>query len=867
MQSQLQHLVEEGDRLAEERGRIEAGLNTCRGECRRAQEQVDDAGEKVRRAEQQVAEIEQQRSDLVGSQNRVHKTLAEQREQRSACRARKSVLEDLELRQEGLGIGPKEILKRAQELDEEPWNLIRGSVADLLEVDLEDAALLEVSLGHRAQLIVIDDFGPLIDYLNSGAGQVSGRVGFIACLRDAPRSAQSRDRRGRSDDRIETFEAADDTPDLSELAGVKMRADALVKSSPIVPDLPERLLADTWIVETLAVALELSRGPGFGCRFVTLQGELLEADGTLTVGTVRSESALVSRKSELRRLRHDLARLEQTIADEENRLSEVDSTLTGVTHDLAAAQEQLKVEAENHATFLNLLADRVREFESLERERRDVESKFRDLQSRRERLVAETQQAQFSLAGINEDLQSIQQGLERREREIAKADQHLQTVQQQRAASQLDLAKHEERLESLRTACQRIEQEQRQREQQREEAERRYAAVAGKRREIKLHILNTQALLSELYLTFERSSAEVRVLSQRRAELRAGRAEIDEGAARVRSVCRELEEAEHQEAILARDLRFQIAALEKRTEEEYQLVLTDVAASGASAYEAYLQEEGIAAGDGDAANDRHDSSPEPAGTSAVPSFDDVRGELEERTNRLRRKLQHMGSVNTDSLHDLDELEGRFGHLRGQLDDLIEAKRALEEIIRRINQESKRLFVETFEAVRGHFQMLFRKAFGGGDGDVVLEDPDDVLDCGIDIVARPPGKELKSISLMSGGEKTLTAFALLLALFKSRPSPYCLLDEVDAALDEANVGRLLALLGEFKETTQFIVITHKKPTMTIADVLYGVTMEESGVSKKLSVRFEDVSENGDFKSTATKRGEARSAEDGRSKDVA
>ncbi len=191
------------------------------------------------------------------------------------------------------------------------------------------------------------------------------------------------------------------------------------------------------------------------------------------------------------------------------------------------------------------------------------------------------------------------------------------------------------------------------------------------------------------------------------------------------------------------------------------------------------------------------------------------------------------------------METRHHHLHSQLADLTEAKRTLEDIVRRINAESKRLFVETFEQVRGHFQHLFRKAFGGGDGDIVLEDPQDVLECGIEIVARPPGKDLKSISLMSGGEKALTAFALLLALFKTRPSPYCLLDEVDAPLDEANVGRLGALLEEFKGNTQFIVITHKKPTMTIADVLYGVTMEQSGVSKRMSVRFDDVNEHGEF----------------------
>ena len=130
--------------------------------------------------------------------------------------------------------------------------------------------------------------------------------------------------------------------------------------------------------------------------------------------------------------------------------------------------------------------------------------------------------------------------------------------------------------------------------------------------------------------------------------------------------------------------------------------------------------------------------------------------------------------------------------------------------------------------------------------MILEDPEDVLDCGIDIVARPPGKELRSISLLSGGEKTLTAVALLLAIFKSRPSPFCILDEVDAALDDANVERYASVVRDFRDTTQFIIISHRKRTMVVADVIYGVTMEQSGVSKRMSVRFEDVGENGEFK---------------------
>jgi chromosome segregation protein len=160
-------------------------------------------------------------------------------------------------------------------------------------------------------------------------------------------------------------------------------------------------------------------------------------------------------------------------------------------------------------------------------------------------------------------------------------------------------------------------------------------------------------------------------------------------------------------------------------------------------------------------------------------------------------------------------------------------------------------MEMFVVVRTHFQELFRKLFGGGMADIVLEDENDVLESGIDIIARPPGKELRSISLMSGGEKTLTAVAMLLAVFRSKPSPFCLLDEVDAALDEANIGRFTSVLREFSQVSQFIVVTHSKKTMAAADTLYGITMQESGISKQVTIRFEDwVDENVEPKAQAS-----------------
>jgi chromosome segregation protein len=210
---------------------------------------------------------------------------------------------------------------------------------------------------------------------------------------------------------------------------------------------------------------------------------------------------------------------------------------------------------------------------------------------------------------------------------------------------------------------------------------------------------------------------------------------------------------------------------------------------------------------------------------------------------LRAKINSIGGVNLDALAELEELEARFNSLSAQYTDLSSAKNSLEQIIGRINADSRRLFAETLETVREHFQTLFRKLFGGGQADIVLEEGVDVLESGIEIIARPPGKEPRNISLLSGGEKTLTCVALLLSIFRSRPSPFCVLDEVDAALDEANIERFIGVVKEFMAWTQFIIVTHSKKTMTCADTLYGITMQESGVSKRVSVRFEDVSEDG------------------------
>jgi len=912
--------TESAREFAAERSR---DLKHQRDECRRqwetSRKQLDDSERELTVLEESVAEAAQRRQTLLDELSSRQSSLAELREQRSACEARITVLDDLERRQEGLGIGVKEILRRAETSPYPPWTHIAGTVADLLDVDLQHAALLEAALGPRAQLIVIEQIEPLQEYLKLHSAEISGRVGFLTyqtrnsplppeegpALRGQPNEVwvqapgfsvtkilnrlPEAEKRSSSHQEAAVFRKAiqDATPQqpvsrdsvdhetphgdadrehqeahtsdtktitphdaqppareewLAEQPGVLGRADELAQGRQGFSNLPAQMLADTWIVETLDVAFTLTEQTGGRCRFVTLQGELLDCDGTLTVGTPRAETAVLSRKSELRGLKNELNRLEHRLGEEERRLSETNNHLAEADAQWNDTQRQLEAHKARHAERKSEAAAHKRDAQRCENEYNELQQEITSLQEKAERLSRDIEQRQLELAAAEEDLRGLQAEREETQRKIAQHDQRIQSVQQRRDEHQLKLAKQQERLDGLKEAVHRARQDMETRQQQQQEAARRLATATTKHRDIELAILETRALLAELALSEEQQLLALEAVSAEKDDVRARRGQLSRKEAALRTESNRLQQRIHDAEMTIREAQQRRQSLCDRLAEEYQVDLADIAASeDVSAYREYLNSlNSRESQDGPPSRSDSDSP------DAEPvAFEDVRDELEAEVERLRKRVKALGAVNTESLRDLDELEERYTRLKSTLDDMLEAKKQLEDLIRRIDQKCRKMFRETFEAIRENFQQLFRRAFGGGDGDIVLEDPDDVLECGVDIVARPPGKELKNLTLLSGGEKTLTAFALLLALFRYRPSPYCILDEVDAALDEANVERLLALLQEFKQSTQFVIITHKKPTMTIADRLYGVTMEESGVSKRLTVQFENIGENGEF----------------------
>jgi len=365
----------------------------------------------------------------------------------------------------------------------------------------------------------------------------------------------------------------------------------LVRPSTKCPQLAFQLLADTWVVETIDVAISLYEKTGRASRFVTLQGEFLDSDGTLVVGTLRSETAIVSRKSELRRLNIELKQLANSIREEELRLSSVGESLSDVDASVRTVDLEMQALIDRQRALKSELTTSGNERERLLRERESLNAEIRKIAVDKKRIDEKLQQTQLELARTEEERQTQQDETDQAEREIARLEHRLQTLKQKRTAEQLDLAKQEERHHNLRSSFERLQQDQEQRIQQHEEVERRFSSTLSKCSQISMHILNTNAVLAELSLTGEEFEEQAGSLLARKDQLRIQRGVLQKKESRIRQRRRELHELLHQQEIKQRDIRHQIGTLQERIEEEYHLSLSEVVKSGASAMRIYVDQQ------------------------------------------------------------------------------------------------------------------------------------------------------------------------------------------------------------------------------------------------------------------------------------
>lgn len=743
--------------------------------------------------------VETNRTALEDAQNELDKNrlvlserlddLSHLRGRRSGAEERRQLLKDLEARREGLEAGVKEFLDSARAGGQAG---IRGLVADVLTASPEVAQLIDLALGDLSQAVVFESEAARRRAID-GRIETKGRVMFVGLWSDESKPSI----------------------DLAGRRGVIERADRLVSMQSGFESLVAQLLGSTWLVETLADAIRLRGEGGQHFRFVARTGERLEADGTLVIGASRGSAGLISRRSELRLLDDDLIVFQRQIEEAEQEVAEL-------RHNIAQQESTVRRLTDEFRASSTILGDRQVAVRAHEKQGEEL--------TRRETSLTRDRELQHEHAATAEsEIKRLREGQERVDAELKKVEASVvaseteanrltgvrSEIQQQAIAIRVELARSEQRVDALRVQRYQCEEDERERDRLLGEVRAQIDDCRARRDLAERGILAATSELAELFLTKEQLSFRIAENLSQAEFLNSQKLQVGEQAYALRRSIRKLEEQLHERELAANQSRHETQSLLERMKEDYGI---DVATLDSPAY----------------ADERS------------------RAEIEEEVATLRKKINQIGAVNLEALNELDDLEARHGHLSGQYDDLTQAKQALERIIHKINSDSRRIFLETLEAIRTNFQALYRRAFGGGKADLVLEEGVDVLESGVEIMATPPGKPSFNNSLLSGGEKALTAVALLLSIFQFRPSPFCVLDEVDAPFDEANVGRFVEVLKDFLGWTRFIIVTHSKKTMTAANTLYGITMQESGVSKRVSVRFDDVTEDGHILREAVER---------------
>ena len=837
------NIASQQTRLAERRQVVVGELESLEARRVQSQQELDGALAQITDQQRQLDEKRQESAQLGQQLAQISEQLGAAKEHRSGLLSRQKLLKDLEAKREGVSEGVKSVLRQR----EQKFAFIRGLVADVLRVDVEHAHVVEAALDGRDQWLVTNELAAATAARDS-MEELEGRVNVLSIDRISPRDTGFQP--VPSTIHIGELDYFQPRPSPHGLAAgatggsydwnqhphrIRLAID-LVRFEPNDVAIAHHLLGRTVIVDDLCAARELHEQGPRGWRYVTKSGEVIEADGTLRAGPLTAAMGLLSRRSELEAIG-------QQIADVEGRISELAEKIAqGST--VAKALEEQQNALRNEVYRLNTIKVETtsqiarnddqqnalrREQPVLDRELEMMLGQIGKLTSEQTLLVEQRQRLEGDQASHQQQVIDLTAAAEKLSEEIRQLGEEL-------TSARVQLGQVQEKQLASQQQVQRQTAAKAELAQQAERLLRSAQSVAQRRHGVEVELQSAEHAQAALVEQQKSLSDQIETLTKRVNEVgeavRAMTGRVDS----LRGEHAQIEQELHHLQLKLGEVKVRLETLVSRTMEELQLDLPEK-------YESLSAEGG------------------PGYQPADMDWDAVAEEIKQ----LREKIHRLGNVNLDAIGEQDELEKRSEFLTAQVTDLTASKKQLEELIEEINRESGVRFEQTFNAVREHFQGMFRKLFGGGKADIYLETeledtkkpeigPDgqplpvekkkiDILDAGIEVIARPPGKQPVSISQLSGGEKTMTCVALLMSIFKSKPSPFCILDEVDAALDEANNQRFNLIVQEFLDQSQFIIITHSKRTMQIADVLYGVTMQEQGVSKRVAVKFDQIDAHG------------------------
>ena len=658
---------------------------------------------------------------------------------------------------------------------------VRGPVAGLLHVPDQYAVAIEIALGGAMQNLVVErdeDGKNAISYLKRRDG---GRCTFLPM--NTIRPADFRDGAVARED------------------GFVGMGDALISFDPEYAHIFSNLLGRVVIAQSMDKAMVMARKFGHRFRIVTLDGQVLNAGGSMTGGSVSRSAGILSRANELERLnkqRDGLAADLKTASDE---LAKAQRELTAAQYELDAAAGQLR-EAEDAVLKYSERADSAR-------------VQLADIELRRQTLAGERGQVRRRMEENTENTAQAKARIEALEGSAAALRSESEAKAQGRTALQDQVARLNEESAGHSARLAGLEGEQSALRQSIGELERLRDDLSG-------DTASRTAMIGEFEQQNDYLTRRIREEEER---LQALRAASREGASAIRRLNDEklaLEGKRNQADRQARDKNNELIAMER------EVSVLEQKSAAASMEESQLL---------DKLWESYQLSHEAARSQRV-ELESV-PKAQRRIGELKRSISALGSINPDAVEEFSRVNERYTYFTGQRDDVARAKKELEDIIAQIVGEMTVIFQEQFALINEGFKAAFTDLFGGGKASLELEDAEDVLGCGIEIKAQPPGKTVQNMSALSGGERALIAIALYFAILKVRPTPFCVMDEIEAALDESNVVRYARYLRRISDKTQFIVITHRRGTMEEADVLYGVTMQEKGVSRMLTINLNDV----------------------------
>ena len=728
-----------------------------------------------------------------------------------ACRERRGLLEEFAGRHEGVAEAARRLLTAAAEDAE--GSAVRGIIGEMIDAPMEWATLVDVALGVTAQDIAVTSLDRFADWLKpwaatdagKGALATGGRIGIVAPS-EIPAAPE---------------------PDLAADESVVGRLDRLIASGDAPPtETPATwLLAQTWVVATFDDARRLAAvHPAL--LFVARDGQSCRG-GRYELGSTAGAMGLVARRAELKSLieRHD--ELVRRSDDHAAMVGNLQAELAAAGTAVRQLQSRRQHDAESVAAAKADAARLTREQESAHEALTAAEAAVAVIEHRAGEAERVRDEITTRLGVTEAELADLRRERTKMEQSILDIDRSRGSLTEEIHRLRVELATGRERLVRAEHEASARAAQVEERRAARLSILARYDSIRDRLHATELDVLRAGALMAEATWAAEHAEAALALLVSRQEAIRAAAAAATDTATSARAAAGRLGDQIHARELEAGEARHRRVRIVERIRDEYDI---DIEAA-------------------DAAAEPTEETRAAEGAAAAEEVPSDRPTLDAGIDELKRKLASMTTVNLEALAESEQLAERLAGLEAQLADVTNAKLSIEQLIARLDEDSRRLLAETIETVRGHFRTLFERVFGGGQADIILEPGVDVLETSVEIVARPPGKEPRSISLLSGGEKTMTCVALLLAIFRSRPSPFCVLDEVDAALDDANVDRFVGVLREFKNT-QIIVVTHRKATMAAANTLYGVTMEESGVSTRVSVRFESTAATAPVPTTAS-----------------